>query len=389
MKTFKKLAIFSLIGLLLIALPITVLAFNKDKNQSIYVGPEEIIEGNFIKAGNFIDINGAVNGDVIVVGNSITVAGPVAGDVIAAGNIVRITGSVSGSVRVVGGSVEISSEVERNVWAVGNSVALGQDSKVGWDIYSAGASVEVKGPVGGNIWAAGANVVIANEVGKDVNVSVDTEGQIILYPEAKVGGNLTYKAGSEEQLVLKDGAEVIGKISKKAIVVPSQAEWKKFFGGAYLFFKVVSLFGLLVIGLVLVSLIPKIILEVKEVMVKKSWVSLGWGLVYLILTPVIVILLMITIIGLPLAFIIIPLYVIGLYLSKILVGFVIGLLIFDNLAKDKKYKGSLIWPLVLGLLVFVVVTSIPFVGWIIKLLLILWALGAAIQVKTKLLKEYR
>jgi len=386
MKRFKKLALIGLAGLFLIALPVAAWAA---ANQSIYVGPDEIISGNFIKAGNIIDINGAVNGDVIVAASSITINGPVAGDVIAAGNTIRINGVVSGSVRVVGSSVEINSSVEKNVWAVGSTVALGPEAKVGWDVYAAGANVEIKGPVAGNVLASAAGIVIANEVGKDVKVSVDKEGQIILYPQAKIGGNLTYKAASAEQLVLKEGAQVIGQTTKTELTVPSKREVRGFLYGFWGFLKVMSFFSLLVIGLVLVTLIPKVVFEIRDEMIKRPQLDFGLGLIYLIIAPVLVILLIITLIGIPLALIIAFLYVISLYFAKVMVGFTLGLLIFDRLNKEKKYKGSLIWPLAIGLLIFVVLTSLPFIGWLVKLILIIWALGAILQFKKQVLKEYR
>ena len=389
MKRFKKLAIISLVGLFLIALPVTVLAGQDKFDESIYIGSDEIIDGNFIRVGNTIEINGAVNGDVIVAGNIITIAGPVAGDVIAAGNIVRVKGPVSGSVRIIGSTVQVDGEVEKNVWAVGSSVTLSSDANVGWDFYAAGATVEVKAPVGGNVWATGASVIFDNTVGKDIKVAIDTDGKIILYPKAKIAGDLVYKAASEEQLEIKEGAEVTGEILKKAIVLPEQPDWKKVFGATHIFFKIIALFSLLAIGLVFISLVPKILLQVKEEMIKRPGVSLGWGLVYLIVTPVIVILLMVTVIGIPLALIILPLYIIGFFLAKVSASFVLGILVMNGLAKDKKYKGSLVWPLVLGLIIFILLTSIPFIGWAIKLVLVLWALGAAITVKKELIKEYR
>jgi len=390
MKTFKKFSVVFLTGLFLIALPIMVSAADEEIAQSVYVGSDEIIEGNFIRVGNVIDINGPVNGDVIVAGSSITINAPVAGDVIAAGNTIRIRGSVGGSVRVVGSSVEISSEVTKNVWAVAATVNLSPEAKVGWDVYAAAGNIEIKGPVAGNVWATGAGIVIGNQVGKNVLASLDEEGQLILYPEAKIDGSLTYKAKSETQLVMKEGAQVIGGIEKKALPLPTEADWKKVLGGVSIFFGIISLFSLLVIGLVLVTLLPKIALEIKDEMVKRPMPAIGWGFIYLVATPVVILLLMLTVIGLPLGLILIPVYFIALYLSEVLVGFVIGLILFDKLnKKEKKYKGSLIWPLVIGLLIFVVITSLPLIGWLIKLVLILWALGAAITVKKGLLKEYR
>ena len=371
-----------------------VFAFDKKMEQAVHVGSDEIIEGTFIKAANVVDISGAVNGDVVVAGNSINISGPVAGDVIAAGNTIKISGDVGGSVRVVGSSVDISSFVEKNVWAVGGTVALADSSKVGWDVFAGGGSVEIKGSVGRSVWAGAGTLVIANEVGKDVMALLETEGQLFLYPQAEVSGNLTYQAAADDQLVVQEGAQVFGETSRKNLIAPSEAELDKSFGAFFVFLKITSFFSLLVIGLVFVLLVPKLTLHVQEVMVKKPWVSLGWGFVFLVVVPVAVFLLMITVIGIPLALIMIPLYFIAIYVSQIFAGLAIGLLIFDHLNKNKKYKGSLVWPLVLGLLLVMIVCLALWVVFLplallVKFLLILWALGGIAQVKKEVIQEYR
>ncbi len=390
MKILKKLAIISAVGCFLIALPFSVYAVEKTAGQSIYVGADEIIEGNFIRAGNTIDVNGSVNGDVIVAGNIININGPVAGDVMAAGNTIKISGPVGGSIRVLGSTVIIDNEVERSVWAAGSSVSLDSDSKVGWDVYIAGAALEIKGPIGRNVWAGGASLIIDSKIEGNVNADIDESGQIVLYPQAKIGGELKYKAARADQLVLKEGAQVAGETIYKVAVGEKlkSSVFQKFFNKTYSFFTIISLFTLIILGLVAISLVPKKVLEVREEMIKHPGPSIGWGVVYLLLTPVLLVVLLVTIIGIPLALIIFPFYIISLYFAKVLAGFVIGLLIVDQLAKDKKYKGSLFWPLLLGLVIIIIVTSLPIIGWLIKLGLICWALGAIIKVKRENWKEY-
>lgn len=390
MKTIKKPSTIFLISLFLI-LPITVFAAKDQLEQTVQVAKDQIIEGNFIKLGNIIDIAGSVNGDVIVAGNSITISGPVAGDVIVAGNNIKISGPVSGSVRVVGSNITIDNEVGKNVWILGASAVLGQEAKVGWDLYGAAGSFEIKGPVGRDVLVNTGILVIASEIGKNVTAFIDKEGQVVLYAEAKIKGDLTYRAAKESQLVLKEGAKVEGKVSRenlKGFAAVEKNQWQKAFGGFYLFLKTVSLFSLLVIGLVILTFLPKFVLKVEAEMTKRPWPSLGWGFVYLVVVPVITIFLALTIIGFPLALIIVPLYLISLYVSKIFAGFAIGLGLFNKLAKEK-YKGHLFWPLAVGLVILILITSIPIFGWLVKLLLVLWALGAVLQVKKEILKEYR
>lgn len=385
MKRFKKPAIFSVIGLFLISIPLIALA----AEQTVYVGEDEIIEGNFIRAAMTIDINGPVNGDVIVAGSSITINAPVAGDVIAAGNTIRIKGPVSGSIRVVGSSVEIEKPVARNLWAFGGTVRLGEEAAVGWDFFGAGANIEIKSKIGRDVWASGASIVIANEVGGNLKTNLDKEGQIVLYDTAVIKGNLTYAALNNEQLIIKDGATVNGETKKEDLSLPTQSDLNNTISGVFSFFKIVSFFALLVIGLVLISLIPKILLQANDKMIKKPIQAIGWGFIYLIVTPVATVILFFTIIGIPLALMIIPIYFIALYVSKVMAGFVIGLALFNKISKETKYKGSLIWPMTVGLVLVVIFTSLPIIGWPIKIILIVWGLGALMEIKKEILKEYR
>ncbi|OGY45159.1 MAG: hypothetical protein A3A24_03255 [Candidatus Buchananbacteria bacterium RIFCSPLOWO2_01_FULL_46_12] len=385
----KKFFVFCLVAAFL-ALPLAtfagVFAIDNKENQSVTVAADQIIDGNFIKAGNIIDIEGAVKGDVIVAGNTIRISGPVSGDVIAAGNSIKISGPVSGSVRVVGSNIEVSGEVKNNIWTAGSNVFIDKTSTVGLDVYAAGASVEIKGKVSGNVWAGAGTVVISNEVGKKVTASVDREGQVILETGAKINGDLVYQAASEKQLIIKEGAVVSGQTIKKAI--KNYKVDTGFLSPAFFLFKTISFFSFLILGLVLISLVPKKLLAMHAEMVKRPAQSIGWGLVYLIITPVVVVLLLFTVIGIPLALIILPLYLIGLCLSKVIAGLAIGILLVDQLS-HKKYSGSLIVPLAVGLLVLTILSSLPIVGWLVCLLTMLWALGAMLQVKKDTIAEWR
>ena len=386
MKISKKLVFSAAILFSVLAMPWAVLAAGN--SASAYVSADQIIDGNYIKAGNVIDIAGSVNGDVIVAGNSITISGPVAGDVIAAGNTIKIKGPVSGNIRVIANSLEIENTVERNVWFLASNVTLGDQSKIGWDVYGAAGTLVVKAQVGGNITASVGVLTIGNEVGKNVEVYLDQSGQVVLLPEASVKGNLTYHAAADNQLEKPEGAQVAGQIKRQAISQTQAHSWKGS-AGSYLLFAIISFFSLLVIGLVLVTLMPKLVFQVEAEMRAKPWANLGKGLIFAIVVPIAAIILMVTIIGLPLGLIVLPLYLIALYLAKVFGAFAIGLFLTNYFSRSKKYSGALIWPMALGLAVVVLVTSIPMIGWLAKIVLILWTLGAMVTVKKEIWREFK
>jgi len=382
-KKIKKVVIICLMVGFFMALPVSVLAITDNGKQSVHIAADEIVDGNFVVMASVIDIAGSVNGDVIVAGNNITISGSVAGDVIAVGEVIKITGEVGGSVRVAGNVIEINGTVKNNAWTVGSNVIFGDQSAIGWDIYSYGKTAEIKSAVGGSVWISGENVVINGSISKDCTAYlVDRKSHLTINSEAIVQGNLVYKADSENQLVKQSAAVVAGETIREPMFTREKKEFSVF----SLMMKIIVLFSFLVVGLILISLMPKKILELKEEMVQRPWRSLGMGFGYLVITPVVVLLLLITVIGIPLALIITSLYLSSLYILKVLVGISIGSLILDNVGK-KKYSGSLVWPLVLGLIVMMVIAGIPIIGGVVGLLLILWATGALIYLKRESFKK--
>jgi len=125
---FRKSWGLVILGLFLIALPVAV--FATTNGDSVYIGPDQIVDGNLIRFGNVIDIAGAVKGDLIVFGNTITISGPVAGDVIAAGNSIKITGDVNGSVRLAGNNIDIDSEIGQELQGLVHLALLETESSM-------------------------------------------------------------------------------------------------------------------------------------------------------------------------------------------------------------------------------------------------------------------
>jgi hypothetical protein len=61
--------------------------------------------------------------------------------------------------------------------------------------------------------------------------------------------------------------------------------------------------------------------------------------------------------------------------TKVIVAFLVGQLILDRISpRAASYR---IWPLVLGLLIYVLLASIPYLGWVIAVLSTAIGLGAA------------
>ncbi|PIS05185.1 MAG: hypothetical protein COT81_02500 [Candidatus Buchananbacteria bacterium CG10_big_fil_rev_8_21_14_0_10_42_9] len=390
MHFFNRKIFLSLAAISFLVVPLAALAFNFETGPSVYVGEEDIVDGNLIATGNSIEIHGTIVGDVFAAGAFVLVTGDVEGDVFAAGQTVKITGDVGGSVRVAGSAVEVGGNVAHNVNAAGGSVTIAKDASVGWDVYAGAGSLDIRGPVGGNVAAGVGNLVVASVIEKDVKVGLDDQGQMIVNPEGEINGNVTYYSNKEDQLLVREGGSIAGEVSyqlpkhKKDIPVNPRK-----LAAGYFFLKLISLFSLILVGLVFVALAPKAVTQIHQAMIEKPLTKVGWGLVYAIVTPFVIILLALTVIGIPLALILIPIYVIALWFSKVFAGISLGLLFMQSVVKKNKPSGGLILPMIIGMIIFIVLTFLPLIGGLIKIALILWALGGVMAFKRVVLEQYR
>lgn len=378
MKNAKLLIIFSFI--LFLALPLSVKAFAVKADDSVYVGEDETIEGNLYAAGSSITVDGVVTGDLICAGQAINVNGKVEGDVICAGQTINVAGQVNGSARVAGNTININGQVSRGIQAFGASIVLGKEASAGGDMLIAGASADIRGKVGGDLHGGAAKVIIGGEIGKNVRLKFDQKvkkerkgisfeketSPLTITDGAIIGGEVVYTSCCEAEVA--SGASIAGKSTHNLPKEKKTNFWKVWaWGNLY------SIFAYLVVGLVLISLWRKQIIELIDRMLKKIGASIGWGAVVLFLTPIIAILLLITIIGIPLSLMLIGVWAIALFISIILVGIMVGRAVLEKIWEKK--KDSMIWAMIIGIVLVKIIVSIPFVGWLMCLMAMLWGMG--------------
>ena len=145
---------------------------------------------------------------------------------------------------------------------------------------------------------------------------------------------------------------------------------------------------MLVVGLVLVSIWPKSIRTATARSIKKPVHDILWGLGVLVAAPIAIIVLVFTVICIPLALILGAGLFVALDLAKIFVGIILGTYIFGAIrGREIASKYSLLATMVLGVVVLWLVTGIPGIGWILKLLAMIWGLGLLVNLKLSTIKK--
>jgi len=368
----KLIIIFAALFLIFLA-PATFAASDNEISQRDVVLPVgQVVNRDYFAIGRSVEISGTVNGDVYAFGGQVLVDGKVNGDLITAGGTVRVSGEVTQDLRAGGGQVTISGKIGRNITVGGGNVEIIEGATIAGSAVIGGGNVSLAAPIGSNVKIGAGNLTISNKINGDLDAAVSS---IRLTSKSEIVGNLTY--WSNNQASIDKEAKVIGTVTKKA--PPKAPETNagrvvRGVAGFNIFSSLVGLVSSFIIGLLLISLFPKYTEAAVNTLRKRPWVSLGFGFLALILTPIIFVVLLITVLGIPLAFNLLGFYLITIYLTRLFTILWAGRAIFERTGN----KTHEIWALIIGLVIYYLLGLVPIVGGIVTFLVVISGLGTAI-----------
>lgn len=313
---------------------------------------DEPIDGNAFAAGSRVELRERVDGSAFLSGGSVTVTGPVGRNLYAAGGDVRIEGDVEGRARAAGGKIRVAS-----------------DARIGGSAAFAGESIELDGAVGGGLRAFGDTITINGSVGGDVEAAGEN---IRIGPDARIAGQVEYRSGRD--IAVDPAAQVAGGVKE----LEQDRRWLRKLGhGAAIFGGVTISLGVVLIGVLMILAMPRFSREAAATILRKPWQSAGLGCVMLIGVPFAIIVLLVTVIGIPLALLLVFGYVVLLLLGYLVAALFVGDAALERLGREK--VDSPWWRvlfLFLALVVIAVVKQVPFIGGLAVALLFIAGIGA-------------
>lgn len=332
-------------------------------------------------AGGTVTSAGVLRGDLSLVGGTVLMSGPVSADLIVLGGNITITGAVGDDVRVAGGNITIQGRVTDDVLAGGGQVHVGGDG-VGGDLVVGGGVVRVEAPVGGDIRVAGGDIYINSTVKGSIYAKAE---KIRLGPDAIITGNFSYS--SPEPAVIEEGAVVRGETNftkspdvKGAAEASIAALFSLWFIAKFL----MTFVGALIIAFVL----PRYAYKLLHIAADEPLFETGRGLVFFVTVPIASILLIATIIGAPFGLVGLFAFFGMLIFASIISPIIIGSIAHYWVFKPSEYQLS--WKtILLGAVIYSILPLVPLVGWLAKLIIILLAIGAALNIKIQILREWR
>jgi cytoskeletal protein CcmA (bactofilin family) len=244
--------------------------------------------------------------------------------------------TVAGGLVAAGANVEVLGNVEGGLKACGANIVISGDVQGGLKAF--GANMVLSGSYHSKVMAAGANVTLSGVFDEDVEVG---GARVTVARTALIKGNLIYTAAD---LNLQKGSRIMGEVVQKQVMVKKEraAKWGRrgilalFPLG--IFFWLISMASLVIVGVIINYLLfPKKTNVIVDTISQSPWKSLWFGLIFLVVVPVAIIIAFITVVGVPTAF---------------------------------------FWPLVVGVIIIALISLIPFIGWLFRLFVLLISLGA-------------
>jgi len=327
------------------------------------VGREETIDDDLYIFGDVVTIDGKVTGDAIIFSRVANINGTVDGSLLVFAETVEINGEIMGTARGGANSFYFQGLTERDLMVSANTINA--SGTIGQDFFGAASRCDVSGSVGRNMRVSMNQLAVDAPVGGEIWAIVN---ELSFGPEAEIKGKITYT--SEKEAVIDNQAVIAGEIERldppaeRPVTTPLRTAWST----------VRPVLSILVASLLMVLIFPFLTSGTAQKIREKPGLSLGVGALVVFVAPLAALILLITVVGIPISFLAMLLYLVLLYLSRIFAGFFLARVVFERFNKQLHP----VWTALIGVFVLVLLTNIPYIGWLIHLAAALFAAGAFI-----------
>lgn len=385
-----------LLCLLLLTTPATAATFQSSDAFTL-ASP---VNDDLYAAGKNVSITKDVNGDLFVAGGKVDIENRVSQSLFIAGGTVRVMSSVGDDLRVAGGDVLIRGTIRGDLVVFGGTVTVGSDAVVLGDVVVSGGDITLRGPVGRNLIARGGNLSLEGIFHGDVDAR---GGTVVVH--APVEGDARLAAGKIQILngtSFKGGVEYWSRSpvdfgaslsqNQSAVFQPNLHEEEtgptRPLAGVFTAFLFLSLLsGILVIA-VLTLATKTFFTDTAKLLRRRPWWSFLWGILFFIVTPILVLILFLTAIGFPFALLLLAAYLLTLLFTPAITAIVVTRWV-EQTWKKQWNTLQIIGISAAAFVLFKLLFLLPLIGWSINAVLVCFAIGALLLTKTARWKKIR
>ncbi len=332
--------------------------------------------GDLYRAGAEVRVDDANVEDLYAAGETITVDTNVRESVHAAGRQIRVNRLVGDDVYAAGYAVDIAGAVSGDVTAAGYRVELGPDGSIGQDALLAGRRVLIRGPIAGDANLAGETVEISGPISGSVEIRAS---EIRFTDDARIDGTLSYWSPNEIEVP----AAVIPAGRITAHLVEEMGSRRTMVGAL-----IGSLIFFLVIGAIFALLFPRMLMRAQTKFSERPWACLFLGFATTSALFGAIAVLAMSIIGIPL----VPLLLLALPFALAAGYLTSAYLLGHRVLKLFRFESdtgrlSSLFAVIAGIIVLLIVTLIPILGWVIVVLATVLGMGALCALQFNIRKQ--
>lgn len=427
----------ALVILLALALASPVRAVEFTNDGVIEAG--EIIDDDLFISTETVVVDGTVNGDLFINSSTATVNGIVNGNLIVNSAVLILNGTVTNSLVFAGQTAEINGSVSGTTYGAGSAMKVAEGGIIGRTLFFAGFSLEIapggqaqrdimftgyqllmRGTTARDVHISASALEISGSVGRDVIAEVDSPDEdsrafyslpffdtpgrppainagLHITETAQIGGRLSYKSGMNQDSAIQ--SQPVGGVTFE-LVEEQAAEPAKVSPsaqiGQWLLKRFQDLLTLFILGGLALWLIPAPFRRAVDQARSAPLNAMGWGIITAVggflaafLAGIVILIagILIAVVslgGLSRAVFGIGFSGLGLavgiflllldYGSKLVIAHLAGKLILGKLAPSASEQR--VHALLLGVPLYVLLSGIPLLGWLIALFTSLFGIGA-------------
>jgi cytoskeletal protein CcmA (bactofilin family) len=332
-----------------------------EPNYTLAAG--QVVNSDLIVTADTTRIDGDIDGDLIVWSRHVILNGHVKGDVLCWADELRVNGTVDGNVRVGARTALIGGSVGRNFMAWTGEADIEEKGTVEGSVTLGASDFTMDGKVGGDLLAWGGNLEVNGALGRNVVVTSD---RLKIGSAAEIKGTTKYEGNHEAEIA--DGAKLASPIAFTA-----KKHGPDYTQARYYWHQTLLWGASFVFGLVVLLLAPGFFFDAQDAC-KKIVPAVGFGVLFLIATPIAAILVCLTIVGIGVGISTVLLYFVAAYSTQIFVGGWLG----EKLLGPGTGIAPAVGRLALGLGLLRILRMLPYVRGVVFCAVLVWGMGALV-----------
>ncbi len=334
--------------------------------HTVTISADETIDDTLIAAAETVVIDGDVSGDVFAFAEDVRVRGHIGGLLVVGSQSVDVEADVDGTVVILAEDASLTGAVfGANVIGAVESFELDREAAVKGNVALAAQRIDAYGNIGRDLLIAARTANVTGRVGRGVQAFAE---RVSFADTARITGDVKVRTRQVDNVRRDPGAVIGGEWN----ILEHEPEPSTYLSWEFYLAKLVQFGAAVLAGLLLLTLFPSL----RGVRVDggpQALKAVAVGIVALIATPVIAVLVAVTLIGLPIGLATFMLWLIGLYVAGIVVAMLIGDRLLGTEARGWK------WPLVVGLAIVFLAVSVPFIGGALRFAIVALGLGLLLQ----------